>query len=54
MSTNIVEYNQLNYVVDEELEFYISISLANNPINGSLPIVTIRLRGGKKSRHKLN
>ena len=43
-------YNKLNDVIENELKFDSSNSLANNPIKYPLPIVTIRLRGGKKSR----
>ena len=53
MSTNLVGYNQLNGVVENELKFDSSSSLANNTVKYRLPIVNVSLRGGKNSRQTL-
>ena len=52
MSTNI-NYNQVNGVIENELKFDSSNSLANNPVKYPLPIVNLILRDGKKSRQNL-
>ena len=50
LSTNLVYHNQVNNVVGNEMKFYISNSLTNDPVNEILPKMTIWLRGGKNSR----
>ena len=46
MSAN-VNTNQLNDVVENELKFYSSNSIANIPVKDSLPMETTIFRGGK-------
>ena len=53
VSTNI-NYNHVNYIIDNELKFDSSNSLANNPVKDPPHIVTLSLIGGKKSRQALN
>ena len=53
VSTNI-KNNQVNDIVKNELKFDSINSPANNTVNYPLPIVTIRLRGGKKYTQNLN
>ena len=50
MIDNIKEYKQVNYAFDNEMKFDSSYSLADIPIKHPQLIVTISLRGGKKSR----
>ena len=52
MSTNI-KTNQVNDVIENELKFYSSNSLSNNPSQDPLSIVNISLRGSKKFRQTL-
>ena len=52
MSTNI-KNNQINDIVEKKLKFYSSNSLVNNNVQDTLPILTISLRGGRKSRYAL-
>ena len=47
VSTNM-NYNHVNDVVCNELNFDSSNSLANNPVNRPQSIVTLSLREGKK------
>ena len=54
MSTNLVRYNQLNGVVENELKFDSSSSLANNTVKYPPPIVNVSLRGGKNFIQTLN
>ena len=49
-----INNNQVNDAVNNKLEFDSSNSLSNNPVKDPLPIVTVILRGGKKSRKILN
>ena len=53
VNTNI-KHNPVNDVIDNELKFDRSNSLANNPVKDTLHIVTIMLRGRKKSRQTLS
>ena len=53
MCTN-VKTNQVNGIIDNELKFDSRNILDNNPVQNPLPILTINLRGGKKSRQTLN
>ena len=48
MSTNIIDYNQLNASVDNKPKFDSSGRLANIPVKNLQPVVTISLKGGKK------
>ena len=54
VSMNTIDYNQVNDVVDNELKLDISSCLFNIPVIDPLPVVNIRLRGGKNTRHTLN
>ena len=49
----IINTNKLNEEIDNKLKFDGSNSLANNPLKYQLQLVTIRLRGIKKSRQTL-
>ena len=53
-STNLVDHDQLNEVVDNELKFDSSSSLSNNPVKDALPIFTVSLIVVHKYRHTLN
>ena len=54
MSTNAKKTHKLNDIINNKLKYDISNSIFNNPLEDPLPIVTIRTRGEKKSRHTLN
>ena len=45
--TKLVDYNQINYFIENQLEFDSISSLENNPVKDPLPIVTIILREWK-------
>ena len=49
----IINTNKLNEEIDNKLKFDGSNILANNTVKDQLQVVTIRLRGSKKSRHTL-
>ena len=53
VSTNI-NTNKVNDIIENELEFDSSNSLANNNVKYPLPIASKMLKGGKKSRQTLN
>ena len=46
---NNIKSNQVNYVIENEVKVDSTNSLANNPVKYTLHILTITLRGGKKS-----
>ena len=52
--SNNIKTNKINYIIENELKFYSSNSLANDHVKYKLAIVTIRLRGGKNDRQNLN
>ena len=51
--STIINDHKVNDAINNELKFDISNSIDNTPINYTLPIVTVSLRGGKNSRQTL-
>ena len=53
MFSNVNKYNQVNDVIDTTLKFDSKPSLGDIPVKDPQQLVTIRLRGGKRSINTL-